>query len=294
MSKTTAPRTGRLNRFLMRLVKITLGAALYAAGVSVFLEPNSVISGGVTGISMMLARFLPIGVGTLVFTLNIPLMLAGWRKLGRRFFTDTLIAIAIASVFINLFTRITPPTNDILLGSLAGGALIAVGIGIIFRAGATTGGSDIVVRLIKLKYKHIKSGRIFLILDGIIVLSSGIVFGGWDYALYGSLALVVDTTVLDIVLYGRDEAKLVLIVSRKEDAIMEQLLKKLDIGASFLNGTGGFTGRDERVILCAMKKNVLPKAREVVKNTDPEAFMIVTSATEIFGKGFKGYQSEIF
>lgn len=287
-------RKAILKDYFLSLPLLALGALLYSAGVSLFLDPNSVVSGGVTGISIMLSRFLPLKVGTLVLLFNVPLLILGFLKLGKAFFAKTITAVLFASGMMNFLERFEPLTKDLVLAALAGGTLLGAGIGIVFRAGGTTGGTDIVVRLIKLKYKHIKTGRIFLALDGVIVLASGLVFGDWDFALYGMMELVVDMYVLDLVLYGRDEAMMVFIVSHREEEIMKHLLSDIDVGASFLKGTGGYTGTDERIILCAMKKNQFPKVQDIVKNTDESAFMIVTSASEIFGKGFKGYQSETF
>lgn len=277
-------------------ILLTLGSVIYAAAMSCFLDPNRLVPGGVSGIAVIINHTVGwIGTGTVIILLNVPLLIAGLIKFGRRFMLSTVYATLLSSLMIELFnnvgTKILPLTDDLLLASVAGGALLALGLGLVFRGGGTTGGSDIVTKFLRLRYKHVKTGSIFLVVDSVVVVVSAIVFRDIEVALYAALSLVVSAAVLDRVLYGTDEAKLVYIISDKSDEIAERLMRTLDVGATYLEGQGAYTGNDKRVLMCAVHKRVFPRMREVVIEIDDMAFMIVSSAQEIFGEGFKNHHS---
>lgn len=276
-----------LRRLLKDYLIITFAAFVYAVAISLFLDPNQLAPGGVTGIAILLSRYTKLETGTWVLLMNIPILLVGMRKFGLKFLLSTLYCTALVSFFINLLAPFGALTTDSLLASLAGGALIAVGIGLAFKVGATSGGMDIVVKLLRLKLPYLKTGTLFLALDACIVALSGVVFRNLDVALYAGLAVIVDSFLLDIVLYGRDEAKLLMIISDSHNAICNRLLRDLDIGATFLKGQGAYSGREKSVILCAVKKHFVYRAEEIIRQEDPSAFLIVTSATEIYGEGYK-------
>lgn len=270
---------------------IIIGAVAYGAGVGLFLEPYHIAPGGVTGISIMVSNFTGISTGALILLINLPLLLLALVKMGGEFFVKTLVATAVASAAIDRFSQVGAVCSERMISAFAGGALMAASMGLIFRCGGTTGGSDIVVRLLRRRYPHIKSGTVFLVIDGIISVTSGLVFRNLEVALYALSALTVSSKVLDFVLYGTDEAKLVFIFSEKSGLIMEKILRDLDAGASFISGNGGYSGREEHIIMCALKKPRLGKLSDIVKETDGSAFMVVSSATEIYGVNFKGYSS---
>ena len=271
---------------------ILLGTVLYAVAIGLFLDPNQLAPGGVTGIAIIVNRLLDLPTGVLILCMNIPLLILGAWKFGLRLLLSTIFAIGASSVMIDLLAPLGPLTDDRLLAAVAGGALLALGMGLVFKAGATTGGMDIAVRLIKLRLKHIKTGRLFLLTDSVVVLASAIVFGDIDLGLYAALAVIVSSTVFDMVLYGADGAKLVYIITEREDAITRRILEELEIGVTHLQGKGTYTDTDKRVILCAMRKQLLPQVQDIATAEDPLAFLIVTSATEIFGEGFKDIMGE--
>ncbi|NLZ46532.1 MAG: YitT family protein [Clostridiales bacterium] len=271
---------------------LIFGSIIYGLSVGMFLEPKNIAPGGVTGVSIMVNSFSNISVGTLVLLINIPLLILAFFKLGKGFFLKTLITIIMVSFWIDFFSRFNNVTNEYILSSLAGGALLAVGIGLIFHGGGTTGGSDIIVKMLRNKYPHIKTGTLFIIIDGVIASASGIVFGDIEIAMYALIALFVCSSVLDIVLYGADEAKLVFIFSSNSKEILDKIITTLDAGASFVSGQGGYTKKETKIIICALKKQRLPKLNDLVKETDDKAFMVVSSASEIFGVGFKGYHKK--
>lgn len=255
-----------------------------------FLDANNLAPGGVTGIAIILNRVIGIETGTISFIINIPIMIIGWYKFGGKFMIYTIYTIFLTSNFINYFDNFPPVTNDLLLAAITGGVLIAFSIGTITKAGATTGGIDIIVRLIKLKYKHMKTGGVFLILDMIVVALSILVFHDIETGLYAAITVVVSSYTMDLVIYGKDEAKLFYIMSRTSETearITKELLEVLEVGVTYLEAAGSYSNAKRRVIMCAVRKQQLPRAKEIVKEIDENAFMIVTSATEIFGEGYK-------
>ncbi len=278
-----------MKKHTLSFFMIFLGAIAQGIGVSIFLDPYGIAPGGVMGIAIMLSRFIPIKTGTIILLINIPLLVASYFSFGREFFVKTLVATVLTSVSIDLFSGVGAVSDDILLCAVAGGALVALSIGIIFKAGGTTGGMDIIVRYLRRSFPHLKSGTIFLIVDGIICAISGLVFRDISFAFYSFVSLGVSSKLLDFVLYGSDEAKLVFIFSEKNGEIMKKLLISIEVGATNIHGEGGFTKNSQNIIMCAIKKSRYPKLEKAVKEIDPKSFMVVTSASEIYGKGFKNY-----
>lgn len=271
---------------------ITAAAFVYAFGVSLFTDPNNMAPGGVTGISIILSRLIPVSTGTLIMLINVPILIFAVWKFGIGLTVSSIYATALISFFTNLLAPLGAATDDILLAALAGGTLTAVSIAVIFRQGATTGGIDIIIKALRLHLPHLKTGKIFFIADTLVVTLSGVVFRDINAALYAAISAVCTSLVMDIVLYGRDEAKLLYIISAHAEQIAERLLSDLDIGVTYINGQGAYSGDNKKVILCVVKKPVSPRAEEIVKQEDPHSFMIITSATEVFGEGYKSYFSE--
>lgn len=183
-------------------------------------------------------------------------------------------------------------TTEPLPAALVGSILIAAAIGMIFKAGATTGGTDIIIKILRLHYKHIKTGMLFLMVDLVIVSISGLIFKDFNTAIYAMIAVFVSGRVLDMVLYGPDEARLIYIISSRPEDIGRRVLEEVDIGITYLKGRGGYSKEYKKVIMCVTKKQQAPQVEEVVKQEDPAAFMIVTSANEIYGEGYKNLFSE--
>ena len=266
---------------------ITLAAIVYAAGVSLFLDPNNLAPGGVTGIAILLNRLIGVNTGTLIMILNVPIILLGMWKFGWKFIVSTFYAIFAVSAATDILAPVGALTKEPMLAAIAGGALSAAALGIIFRAGATTGGTDIIIKVLRLKYPHMRTGFLFLLSDVMIAGSSLFVFGDVDVVLYALLAVFVMSRVMDIVLYGTDEAKLIYIISDKPKEIADRILEEIEIGVTYLDGRGGYSSQSKEVIMCVTRKQQAPKIEEIVKEEDPRAFMIVTSASEIYGEGYK-------
>ena len=282
----------RMNKIIKKYFIITLAAILVGMGISLFVDPNNLAPGGVSGLSIILSRLIPVQPGTLFLVLNLPIMVVGTWKFGVKFIVSTLYATIMVSVFTNLFEQMEPVTKDPLLGAVVGGGLIAVGIGWVLRAGATTGGTDIIVKCMKLRKPHIKTGTIFLTVDAVIIGIGGVVFGNMETVLYSAISAAVTSRVIDLVLYGRDEAKMIYIISNSAQVITERILKELDTGVTHLSGTGAYKKVEKQIILCVVRKQNAYKVEEIVKEEDSTAFMIISSATEIYGEGYKSYFGE--
>ena len=283
-----------MEKVIKKYAVITVTALLNAVAISLFIDPNNLVPGGVTGIAIIISRFLKVETGTLIFVFNIPILLFAIWQFGIKFTISTIYAITLISAFTNILAPIGPATNDILLAALAGGVLYAVSIGFIMKMGATTGGMDIIVKWLRTKLPYLKTGVLFFITDVIIISMSGIVLKNIDAALYAGITVVVNSIVLDIVLYGKDEAKLLYIISDRPKEITERLLTELDVGVTYIEGRGAYSGKEKQVLMCVVKKQVSPRVEVIVKEEDTDAFMVISSATEIFGEGFKSYFSERF
>ena len=274
---------------------ITFAAIGYGGGIAIFLDKNNLVPGGVSGLSIIINRLTGINTGTIIFIINIPIVILGIYKLGFSVMADSIYAIIISSAAVNFLESLKPVTNDTFIAAVMGGVIVSFCLGIILKEGATTGGSDIIVMIIKSKYQYLKTGVIFLIADIIIVLMSAFTFDNIDYAFYSALTVVTSSVILDMVLYGRDEARLLYIVfknSENEDILAGRLLVELDVGVTYLRGYGVYKNKDKKVSMCAIHKKLLPKAKEIVKEIDDEAFMIVTSANEIIGEGYKSHYAK--
>ena len=283
-------KTGK--RLLWDYFVITAASFIYAAAVSLLLDPNALAPGGVTGIAVILNRATNVATGTWIFLINVPILIVGMWKFGIRFILSTAYATFAVSFFTNLLNRIGPVTEDLFLAAVAGGSLMAVALGLVFKTGATTGGMDIVIKLLRLKFPHMKTGSLFLITDAAVVILSAFAFKDIEVAMYAGIVVVINSVLLDVVLYGRDGAKLIFIISDHHEAITKRILEEMDIGVTYISGQGAYSGKEKSVIMCVMRKQLSPMAEEIIKEEDPLAFMIVTSATEIFGEGYKSIFSE--
>lgn len=275
-----------------QILLCTVGSTVYAAAVSLFLDPNGIVPGGFTGIAMIIGRFVPLPTGTLSLILNVPLLLFSIFVFGVRFLGTTIYSVAVSSLMMNLIMPLGPLTENLMLASLAGGALMAIGLEIVLLQGATTGGTDVIVKLLRKRIRSISAGKFFLITDGLIVLCSAIVSKNIDAGLYAAVCIVVSSSVMDMMLYGRDQAKLIIIISDLNREITSRLLQELDVGATFLEGQGAFSGSDKEVVLCVVKKWLLGRALKIIKSVDPKSFAIVSTANEVFGEGYKPHDGE--
>lgn len=275
--------------YLKKYFFITLGAAVYAFAFNAFYAPSSIAFGGVTGIAQLINSLVPVlPVGMLVIAFNVPLFLLGGRLFGREMLLSSIYAMTVSSLLMDWMDSVLvfAPLEDTLLAALAGGALLGLGLGVIFLQGATTGGTEIVARLLKLKLSWLPMGRLLLLADLCVITGVALVFRKVDTALYGVVGLFVSTTVMDKVLYGLDTAKVAYIISDHPDDIARSIFEDLNRSVTFLEGEGGYTGQKKKVILCAFKDRQIVPIKAAIRRADPEAFLIVTNAQEVLGKGF--------
>nr|WP_302624590.1 YitT family protein [uncultured Eubacterium sp.] len=279
---------------IFRYVFITFTAALYAVGIALFLNPNNLAPGGISGIAIILKKMFPglPGVGMLILLINIPILAVGIKKFGIKFILSTMYSLIVSSVLIDILPivfNVNGVTDNKMLASVIGGATFGLGMGLMFRLDTTTGGLDIIVKIVKQKKPHLKTGQIYFLLDVVILAASAMAFKDVEVALYAAIAIYVSTVVMDRAIYGGDEATLVYIISEKRELIARRMMKEVNVGATMIQAKGAYSNETTEVIMCVMKKQTLVKVRNILKQTDSGAFMIVSSANEVFGQGFKDH-----
>jgi len=267
-----------------------LGSTLFALGFSVFLAPNDMNSGGISGLAMVFVELFHAGsVGKLTFLINLPLFLLAGLKIGKRFFAGSFLGMAVSSALIDAFSGLPAAAPEPLIGVIYGGVICGLGLGIVFVSGTSTGGSDIVVRLLKLKYRNVPIGQISMSFDAVVVLLTGLVYGDFSKALYSGVAVFLTGKVVDAVIYRFDYSKVALIISSEYEAIAQAIGQKLDRGATFLHAEGSYSHTPTKVVLAAVKRQQLAELKELVVAIDPNAFIIVQEAHQVLGDGFSRY-----
>ena len=277
-------------RHLYEYGMITLGCAIYALSFNWFFSPNNISLGGFTGVAQILNRLLPIlPVGITSIVLNIPLFAVGVRKQGVRILISSLFAMALGSLMIDAMAAVhTFQPMDPLLSSVYGGVLLGVSMGIMLTVGATTGGTELLARLLKYKFKCLSIGRLCLTVDVIVICLYAVTFRNVNNALYGIIAMYISSLAMDTVVYGSMNAKLAYIISQKSGEVASCLLG-MDLGITLLDGRGGFSGDEKQVVLCAFKRSQIAAIKAAVTAIDPNAFIIVCEAHEVLGEGFGEY-----
>jgi uncharacterized membrane-anchored protein YitT (DUF2179 family) len=299
--------------YAIRYAVITLGCLFYSFGVSLFLDAGGLSSGGVTGIAIIINHLLRfnnidfIDTGIIIVIINIPLLIVGTLHFGKKFLFSTVYTTLLSSLLMVfwkwLFNQVyhLPITDNMLISAVFGGALFGVGAGLIFRMGGSTGGTDIPVKILRKKFRHIKTGMISMTSDIIVVALSFLVFqalgegDGLDVLFYTIVSVVVFTIVFDWVLYGGNSAKMVYIITSpdKKEVLRERILNDVDTGATLVDAEGAYSKQQKAILLCVVKPFLYPKLRDVVHEEDNEAFIIVSSAKEIYGKGYQNPDDDV-
>ena len=270
-----------------------VGSAIFALGFSMFLEPNNMSAGGISGLAMVFVEIFGIGtVGTISILINLPLFILGGLKIGKRFFAGSLLGMLLSSAMIDSFAALAIPNLDPLLAVLYGGVVCGLGLGMVFVSGTSTGGSDILVRLLKLKYRNVPIGQISMSFDAVVVILTGLVFQDISKALYTGITVFLCGKVIDAVVYNFDYSKVALIISDHHEQIARQIGLKLDRGATFLHAEGSYSHAPKKVVLAAVKKQQLAELKELVVEIDPNAFIIVQEAHQVLGDGFSRYTKD--
>ena len=270
-----------------------LGGAIFALGFNLFLQPHGLNCGGVSGLSMVLVELLDLGsVGLFQIIINVPLFLLGGLKIGKKFFVGSLIGMASSSLFIDLLAIIPAPQTEVLLALVYGATLCGVGIGLVFSAGTSTGGSEIVVRLLKLKWRNVSVGAFCLAFDVAVAILTGIVLKDVSRTLYTVITVFVTSQVLDVVVYRFDYSKVALIITKEYQLVAQKIGQKLHRGSTLLHGEGAYTNAETKVVLTAVKRQQLAELKELVTEIDPNAFVIVQEAHQVLGDGFARYSKD--
>lgn len=275
------------------ILKTAIGCALFALGFDLFLAPGGMNAGGLSGLAMIFVHLTDISsVGIVTALLNIPLFILAGVKIGKKFFFGSLIGMLFSSLFIDLLALLPVPDVEPLLGAIYGGVICGAGLGFVFAAGVSTGGSDIIVRLLKLKYRHVPIGVISMSFDAVVAILTGVVFHDVNSALYTGIAIYISGKIIDMVVYSFDYSTVALIITKNYEQVAQTISDKLERGATYLHGEGTYTRKETKVVLTAVKKQQVAELKELVVDIDPDAFIIVQEAHQVLGDGFIRYTKD--
>ena len=271
------------------LVLLLAGTVIYSIGMYCFVGPAKIAPGGAIGIALMINHLTGLPIGRMTMALNLPLFVWAWFGLSKRFAIRTAITCAISSFVIDdIAARFLPAyLGDQLMGSLYGGILAGVGMAFIFLAGCTTGGTDIVGYLLQKKMPHISIGRALMMIDGVILAASVIVFGNLDAALFGLISLYAQTKVIDMIIYGSDAGSQASVITKHPQQIADRVIQELNRTVTILPAKGGYSGAERSVVLCIVRKSEFSRLKRMIAEIDENAFVIVSETSSVFGLGFK-------
>lgn len=274
-------------------LKIVCGCTAFSLGFNLFLGPHGMNAGGIAGLAMVLVHIFNIGtVGLVTLGMNFILFIVAGTKIGKKFFFGSLVGAGAISVTLDLLSVVPVPQTDPLLAALYGGAICGLGLGLVISTGASTGGSDIIIRLLKRKWPNVRIGVINICFDMMVAALTGIVYGNITLSLYSGVAIFVSGKVVDAVVYSFDYSKAVMIISEQHEAIARAIIEDLDRGATYLNGEGTYSHKEKKVIFTVVKKQQLAELKEVVTGIDPNAFVVVQEAHQVLGEGFARYSKD--
>lgn len=286
--KLKAPTRKQAKEAIIDVLLWTVGCALYSAAVHIFTAPNNIAPGGVTGIATVLHYSLGWRIGTTSLLLNVPLFVLAAVFLGKRFILRTAIVTTLLSAVMNITEPFLPAyTGDKLLAALFGGLLMGAGLALIFLRGATSGGTDILAKLLRSKWQYISMGRVVLAIDFIVVVISGIVYRSVESMLYAIIAIFVSSRVIDYIMYGTGNGKMLMVVTKHSDEIIERVTHSMHRGVTVLPVKGGYTGEEKNMLVFAVRSSEVARLYKIIRSIDPGSFTIVTEAGEILGEGFK-------
>ena len=287
----TQQKESRFAHLLRNYLVIAIGSAIYAVAFRFFLYPNNITSGGVVGTSMIINQLTGFPVGVMTILLNVPLFIVAWRHFGPDFMIGSLVGMGLSSVLVDVFAGFDLIlTDDPMLAAVIGGVVKGTSLGMIYYVGGTTGGLDIVVKILRQKLASVNFGTIMLALDTIIIAIYAMVLGRYESAMYSLIAMYVTTKVVDLVLYGIDNACLCYIISESTGEITKEIVSgPLHRGVTLLEGRGAYSGAHRDVMMCVIKRQQIGQLKHLVRNVDEKAFFIVTNAKNVFGNGFESF-----
>ncbi len=288
-NKDTKPKAKRSFKWLIDLPLIILGSVIYSAGINCFTAPNDIAPGGVGGLATVISYLTnhAVSIGLVFGLINIPLIIAGFLRLGKALMARTVLAVAVTTLCTDVLSRLFPVyVGDRIIAAVFGGVLMGAGLGIVYNRDGTTGGTDIINKIIQKAKPHLSLGFIMMMTDAVVVIVSILAFGNLESGLYAIIAIFVSSRLMDYILYGGREGKAVLIFSENAEEIGKAITTSISRGATYLKGEGVYTGADKNVICCAVPKNEYAKLKRIVREHDPKAFIITATADEVLGEGF--------
>lgn len=274
-------------KIFINLIQTLFGTLLMAISVDLFLLPNQLSVGGFSGVGTIGNYLFNIPVGTTVLVLNIPLFIMALMKNGKKFFVDSLIGTLSLSLFLNLFENVATVTKSGFLACIYGGILSGIGTSIVLKANASTGGSDLLAQIAKSYKPDIKPGTIIILIDAIVVIISTIIFGEIEIGLYSAIAIYIMGKIIDLFFEGIDFAKMLIIISPQYQKISDEINNKIRRGTTAIYGRGMYKEEEKKLLLCVVSRGEVREIRKIIHEIDKEAFLIITNAREVYGKGFK-------
>lgn len=291
MHKFALLRENKKVVFAFKALVIIVGCSFYALAVTLFISPNKLMTGGLTGIALITNRLLGFPVGIAIIVLNVPLFIMGFKILGKRFIAGSFAGMVISSILIDVFEKAIPAveglTDDRLLAACFGGAFMGIGLGLVLSAGSNTGGTDILAILIGKKAQSMPLGRLILMADIVIVSGGTMIFGDYIAALYTFVAMYISSAALDAVLYGANTASVAFIITAEREAVTNELIGGLKRGVTMLDARGGYTKKDTGLLICSIGRRQVAQLKKIVRESDPGAFVIISEAKEVMGNGFR-------
>lgn len=276
-----------LMRSVLNILQIILGSFIFAVGIQWFFHPVSMVSGGFTGIAMIFNMLTGFPIGTMIALFNVPVFIIAFKRYGFKFMLNSLIGMIASSIAIDLLSIWDfAVTDDPFLAAIFGGIVCGLGLGLVFATGATTGGMDILVKLIREKKPYINFGTFILALDAVVIAVYAVIFRRLDNAMYTVVSVYIYSRVIDLILYGTSQCKLCHIISERSDEIKVEIGKTLKRGVTVIQGKGAYSGMDKQILLCVVKRQQIIEIRRIVKGIDTSAFVIVSDTRDVFGEGF--------
>lgn len=286
MKKTDLSKKKQYREFLCEAGLVALASALFAVSLNMFLMPGDIVVGGVAGIATVICHFFDVGAGAVIFLLNLPLILICLHTFGFRFCAKTIIGVVSISLASDFLVFLPISVTDPLLCSIFGAATMGLGVGILFSRGYTTGGTDMVVWLLKLRFRRLSTGKLIMLCDLAVIFSSALIFRDFEGLFYSVVTAIFLAIITDYTLSGSERVRVAMIVSEQCDTITKRIFSELGRGVTLFDAIGGYRGEEKKMLMCVVKRNELYSLRELVKLCDPEAFVIILSADEAIGEGF--------
>ena len=275
-----------IKEYLIDTIVFIIGSMFFSVGVNCFTYKNHILNGGFTGLSTIINYLTGLPIGLIMFVINIPFFIISYKKLGQRFIMRTTLAAFILSLIIDLGNSLPVYQNDLLLSAIFGGALCGAGLGIIFLRNATTGGTDIIAKLLQVWFPQVPMGKTIFLFDLVIIIAGGLIYHNVESMLYAGIVIFLSSNTIDYILYGMNRGIVITVITDKAPEIRELIIKEFHRGVTIIKAQGGYTDTEKNVIVCACYDNQAGKIEKKIKEVDEHAFFIVTQAKQIMGQGF--------